>query len=111
MSSMQYSNGIYEVKLTRYPKNRRYKVQLIKSPDVYHTHLRTLKEAVDLANYAKYQHLPNYSKVDYLYIYYRLMTSAVLQNEVYSKIRQKCTERGISLDRYPRRFDNRGKMI
>ena len=65
---------MYEIKYTRYPKNRRFKVQLIKNPDI-HTHVRSLKEAIDLANYAKYNHIPEGAKADYLYSLYRISTS------------------------------------
>ena len=59
MSNRRYFNGTYEVKQTRYPPNRPFKVQLITDPDSYHTHVRTLKEAIDLANYAKHGEVPS----------------------------------------------------
>lgn len=74
MSNIRYNNSMYEIKYTRYPKNRRFKVQLIKNPDI-HTHVRSLKEAIDLANYAKYNHIPEGAKADYLYSLYRISTS------------------------------------
>ena len=65
LSNLRYSNGEYEIKYTRYPNHRRYRVQLSSDPD-YHTHMRTLKEAVDLANFAKYQEIPDKASLDYL---------------------------------------------
>lgn len=72
MSDVKYDNGTYIVKRTRYPKNRRYKVQLTSDPS-YHTHLRTLKEAIDAANYAKHHLIPMKAKVDYLDSIQRLL--------------------------------------
>lgn len=74
MSNIRYNNSMYEIKYTRYPKNRRFKVQLIKNPDI-HTHVRSLKEAIDLANYAKYNHIPEGAKADYLYSLYLISTN------------------------------------
>lgn len=85
MSNLKYSNQIYEVKFTRYPKNRRYRVQLIKNPDI-HTHVRTLKEAIDLANYAKHKHIPERAKVDYLHSLYRILIDEELKSKVQSLI-------------------------
>lgn len=62
---MRYSNGEYDIKYTRYPNRRRYRVQLNSDPE-YHTHVRTLKEAVDLANFAKYREIPKMASYDYL---------------------------------------------
>lgn len=74
MSDVKYSNGQYIVKHTKYPKNRPFKVQLVSDPN-YHTHLRTLKEAIDAANYAKHHLIPLNAKVDYLDSIQRLLTS------------------------------------
>lgn len=81
MSNLKYSNQMYEVKFTRYPKNRRYRVQLIRNADI-HTHVRTLKEAIDLANYAKHKHIPEKAKADYLHSLYRILTDEKLRNKV-----------------------------
>lgn len=81
MSNLKYSNQMYEVKFTRYPKNRRYRVQLIKDADI-HTHVRTLKEAIDLANYAKHRHIPEKAKADYLHSLYRILVDETLRRKV-----------------------------
>lgn len=95
MSNIKYSNQIYEVKYTRYPKNRRYKVQLIHRPE-YHTHVRSLKEAIDLANYAKHKHIPDNAKADYLYSLYRILTDIQLKSKVQAKIEVQLQKRGKS---------------
>lgn len=95
MSNIKYSNKIYEVKYTRYPRNRRYKVQLVRNPN-YHTHVRSLKEAIDLANYAKYKHIPENAKSDYLYSFYRILVDDDLRAQVRSIIDIKLRRRGKS---------------
>ena len=84
---------MYEIKYTRYPKNRRFKVQLIKNPDI-HTHVRSLKEAIDLANYAKYNHIPEGAKADYLYSLYRISTSRRTRVAIELIIDKQLTQKG-----------------
>lgn len=93
MSNIRYNNSMYEIKYTRYPKNRRFKVQLIKNPDV-HTHVRSLKEAIDLANYAKYNHIPEGAKADYLYSLYRISTSRRTRVAIELIIDKQLTQKG-----------------
>lgn len=95
MSNIKYSNQMYEVKYTRYPKNRRYKVQLIHRPE-YHTHVRSLKEAIDLANYAKHKHIPDNAKADYLYSLYRILTDVQLKSKIQAEIEVQLQRRGKS---------------
>ena len=97
MSNIKYSNKMYEVKYTRYPKNRRYKVQLIHRPE-YHTHVRSLKEAIDLANYAKHKHIPENAKADYLYSLYRILIDDQLKSKVRERIEIQLQKRGKSYD-------------
>lgn len=89
MSNRRYFNGTYEVKQTRYPPNRPFKVQLITDPDSYHTHVRTLKEAIDLANYAKHGEVPSSAKVDYLLSLYRVIVNDKLRSKINSMIAKK----------------------
>lgn len=89
MSNRRYFNGTYEVKQTRYPPNRPFKVQLITDPDGHHTHVRTLKEAIDLANYAKYREVPSSAKVDYLLSLYRVVVDEKLRSKINSMIVKK----------------------
>ena len=84
---------MYEIKYTRYPKNRRFKVQLIKNPDI-HTHVRSLKEAIDLANYAKYNHIPEGAKADYLYSLYRISTNRRARVAIELIIDKQLTQKG-----------------
>lgn len=93
MSNIRYNNSMYEIKYTRYPKNRRFKVQLIKNPDI-HTHVRSLKEAIDLANYAKYNHIPEGAKADYLYSLYRISTSRRTRVAIELIIDKQLTQKG-----------------
>ena len=93
MSNIKYNNQIYEVKFTRYPKNRRYKVQMIHNPDL-HTHVRSLKEAIDLANYAKYDHIPKGAKADYLYSLYRIMTNEKSKSKIRDLINRQLSQKG-----------------
>lgn len=59
-----HHNGKYKIVRTRYPKNRPYMV--VSKDNKLHTHLRTLKEAIDLANFAKYNEIPKGASEDYL---------------------------------------------
>lgn len=93
MSNIRYNNSMYEIKYTRYPKNRRFKVQLIKNPDI-HTHVRSLKEAIDLANYAKYNHIPEGAKADYLYSLYRISTNRRIRVAIELIIDKQLTQKG-----------------
>lgn len=93
MSNIRYNNSMYEIKYTRYPKNRRFKVQLIKNPDI-HTHVRSLKEAIDLANYAKYNHIPEGAKADYLYSLYRISTNRRTRVAIELIIDKQLTQKG-----------------
>ena len=93
MSNIRYNNSMYEIKYTRYPKNRRFKVQLIKNPDI-HTHVRSLKEAIDLANYAKYNHIPEGAKADYLYSLYRISTNRRTRVVIELIIDKQLTQKG-----------------
>lgn len=93
MSNIKYSNSMYEIKYTRYPKNRRYKVQLIRNPDI-HTHVRSIKEAIDLANYAKYDHIPEGAKADYLYSLYRISTNRKTRVTIEKIINKQLTQKG-----------------
>lgn len=93
MSNIRYNNSMYEIKYTRYPKNRRFKVQLIKNPDI-HTHVRSLKEAIDLANYAKYNHIPEGAKADYLYSLYRISTIRRTRVAIELIIDKQLTQKG-----------------
>lgn len=88
---------MYEIKYTRYPKNRRFKVQLIKNPDI-HTHVRSLKEAIDIANYAKYNHIPEGAKADYLYSLYRISTSRRTRVAIELIIDKQLTQKGKAND-------------
>jgi hypothetical protein len=80
---------MYEVKHTRYPANRPFKVQLITDPDGHHTHIFTLKEAIDLANYAKYKEVPPDAKIDYLCSLYRLAINPKFKSAIDSAIKNK----------------------
>lgn len=88
MSNLRYTNGVYDVKHTRYPNRRHFKVQLRTNPD-YHTHLRTLKEAIDLANFAKHSKVPDSASVDYLESLLRVVPDCRMQKKIQRAINEK----------------------
>lgn len=57
---------------TKYPVNRQYRVMTRNRK--LHTHMKSEKEAIDLSNFAKYNHIPIGSKVDYLISLRRIVT-------------------------------------
>lgn len=85
MSNMRYTNGIYEVKYTRYPNHRHFRVQLIVDPK-YHTHMRTLKEAIDLANFAKYHEIPEKASLEYLRSFLRIVRDRKFLKKIRNEI-------------------------
>ena len=80
-SNLKYFNGKYEIKHTRYPNGRRSRVQLKINPN-YHTHMRTFKEAIDIANFAKYKEIPNKADIDYLESLLRLTQNEEFRKEI-----------------------------
>lgn len=88
MSNLRYTNGVYDVKHTRYPNKRHFRVQLRTNPD-YHTHLRTLKEAIDLANFAKHKVIPDSAGVDYLESLFRVVPDRKMQKKIQRVINSK----------------------
>lgn len=79
---------MYDIKYTRYPANRPFKVQL-RSDQNYHTHMRTLKEAIDLANFAKYKHMPDAIKPDYLESLIRISNDEVWSSKLIKILHKK----------------------
>ena len=76
MNNIVYSNGDYLVIRTKYPLNRQYRVMT--SDRKLHTHMKSLKEAIDLSNFAKHNHIPTGSKVDYLISLRRIVRDDIM---------------------------------
>lgn len=72
LNGIIYSNGDYFIIRTQYPIKRQYRV-MTKNRKL-HTHVRSMKEAIDLANFAKHKKIPTGSKVDYLISLRRIAT-------------------------------------
>lgn len=73
LNGIIYSNGDYLIVRTKYPVGRQYRV-MTKNRKL-HTHVRSMKEAIDLANFAKHKRIPTGSKVDYLISLKRITTN------------------------------------
>ena len=79
---------------------------MISSDYKVHSHLRSKKEAIDLANYAKYNKIPQSAKIDYLISLSRLVrdpdTTAKLEELIEIKKNRKSSHKYINV--------NKGKM-